>query len=274
MLKALGETVAKMEQREEAKAQNKSNLFVASKPSNSVLKSVLCSQDTIADQNSQTSSIAQNDFSSWNDQPSSSAFLLNSLTSSVDLSSETSSFAQNNSSYLSNQSPSSSTFSPNSPTADVDSNSETFSANEQAKVQELAQPNWILQVPNSDQFKNFFFNCSQFDVNQLLVNSPFLNWYKEKLDSTNWLDFNLNINILTEVCVKELETYYSTKQKPKQTRLMHSTERHHLSAIVAFQLPQLVTKYAEFQLQHLQKSFTCSRFQTSPFRPTFMVKFG
>ncbi|KAH9403227.1 hypothetical protein TYRP_015107, partial [Tyrophagus putrescentiae] len=104
---------------------------------------------------------------------------------------------------------------------------------------------------------------AQFDLKLLLGNSPFLTWYEEKLDTSNWKDFNTNISFLADFCVLQLETFYSTKQKPKQTRMMHSTERHDLSAVIAFQLPKLVHKYTEFQFQHKQENINCSQINTS-----------
>lgn len=124
-----------------------------------------------------------------------------------------------------------------------------------------------------DQFKNVFFNGCQFNLKQFLAKTSFLDWYENKLDSSSWKDFNIHINELADVCVKQLETYFSTKQKPKQTRLMHSTERHHLSVIVTFHFPSLVTKYAEFQLQLKQRILDCSQIRTSPNRSQFMVMF-
>lgn len=93
------------------------------------------------------------------------------------------------------------------------------------------------------------------------------------MDTTNWKDFNTNISFLVECCVKQLETFYSTKQKPKQARMMHSTERHHLSASVAIHFPQLVVKYAEFQFLHQQENLNDSQTNTSTKRLTFMVMY-
>ncbi len=124
-----------------------------------------------------------------------------------------------------------------------------------------------------DQFKRVIFDCSKFNVKLFFINTSFFDWYEGELNTTNWKDFNSNINDLAEACVKQLETFYSTKQKPKETRMMHSTERHHLSAVVAFQFPQLVSKYTEFQLQHEHKTLDCTFTRSSPNYASFMVMY-
>ncbi len=148
-----------------------------------------------------------------------------------------------------------------------------YFSEDQAKTPDSILPNWIVQVHKEDQFKNVFFNSCQFNLKQFLAKTSFLDWYKNKLDSSSWKDFNLHINELADVCVNQLETYFSNKQKPKQTRLMHSTERHHLSVTVTIHFPSLVSKYAEFQLQFKQKLLDCSQIKTSPNRSHFMVMF-
>lgn len=122
-----------------------------------------------------------------------------------------------------------------------------------------------------DQFKNAFFNCSSFDIKRY-AGSSFQEWYDDKLHAVDWKNFNEHIKDLADVCVKQLEIYFSTKQKPKESRLMHSTERHHLAALVAIQFPQLVLKYSEFQRQFYQEDgIGCPVFKTTFICSTFMV---
>ncbi len=192
----------------------------------------------------------------------------------ADESSKTYSLVQSNFSSPNNQSQSLFESSPSFLTTSVELSSENYSENDQdldEKLENQVFPKWIVPVHKEDQFKNVFFNSSLFDVNFLAANSPFLNWYTANLNTSSWTDFNSHTNVLVDICVKQLETYFSTKRNPKKSRLMHSTERHHLSAVVAFQFPQLVTKYAEFQLQYIQENLNNSKVKTYPNRSTFMV---
>ncbi len=146
-------------------------------------------------------------------------------------------------------------------------------ANNQAQNSTL--PKWIVELHNKDQdqLKNVFFNSSQFDIKSFLANYSFLDWYENKLETSDWKEFNFQINLLVDVCVKQLETYFSTKQKPKTTRMMHSTERHHLSSAVTYHFPKLVLKYSEYRLQCKQGILDFSKMKTSPCRLHFMVSF-
>ena len=96
-------------------------------------------------------------------------------------------------------------------------------------------------------------NSSQFE--NLLIANSFFDWYTVDLNTTNWNDFNSYTNVLVDICVWQLETYFSTKWYPTQSKLMHSSKPHHLFAVVAFQFSLLVTKFAKFQLQYKQENF-------------------
>lgn len=258
MLKAIGEALVLLEKTPEVKATDP-NL-------SSVCESVPLLKQT-------------NEFKAINPNFPNTCKLPFNLTSSssqnsVDQNPKNYSFDQNN---LLSDNTLSQSFSPSFHTSNPEMHPESFVSEkiESNSVNYHAQvfPKWIVKVHVEDQFKNFFFNCSQFDLKLLLGNSPFLTWYEEKLDTSNWKDFNTNISFLADFCVLQLETFYSTKQKPKQTRMMHSTERHDLSAVIAFQLPKLVHKYTEFQFQHKQENINCSQINTSTNRSTFMVKY-
>lgn len=135
-----------------------------------------------------------------------------------------------------------------------------------------ALPQWIVQVyVKDDKFKNVFFNCSKFDIKQY-AGSAFQEWYDKELNNIDWTSFNARISDLANACVKQLEIYYSTKRKPKNTRLMHSTERHHLAALAATQFPQLVLKYSEYQRLFYQgDGIGVPVYETTLDRSTFMV---
>ncbi|KAH9387997.1 hypothetical protein TYRP_009199, partial [Tyrophagus putrescentiae] len=255
MLKAIGEALVLLEKTPEVKATDP-NL-------SSVCESVPLLKQT-------------NEFKAINPNFPNTCKLPFNLTSSssqnsVDKNPKNYSFDQNN---LLSDNTLSQSFSPSFHTSNPEMHPESFVSEkiESNSVNYHAQvfPKWIVKVHVEDQFKNFFFNCSQFDLKLLLGNSPFLTWYEEKLDTSNWKDFNTNISFLADFCVLQLETFYSTKQKPKQTRMMHSTERHDLSAVIAFQLPKLVHKYTEFQFQHKQENINCSQINTSTNCSTFM----
>lgn len=144
-------------------------------------------------------------------------------------------------------------------------------ANDQANPKDF--PNWIVRINKKDETEKVFFDFSKFNLKLIFANSSFSEWYKENLETANWKDFNSYTNELVDVCVKQLETYFSTKQKPKQTRMMHSTERHHLSAIVANHFPFLVSKYTEFKLKHNEGDLKWFQTKTTPNRSTFMVMY-
>ncbi|KAH9388418.1 hypothetical protein TYRP_023511, partial [Tyrophagus putrescentiae] len=205
MLKAIGEALVLLEKTPEVKATypNLSNA---------------CKSSPLLEQT--------NGFKAINpDFPSACKLSFNMLSpsssqnTSVDQVSKSLSFNQNNFSSDNNLPQS---FSPSFQTSNLEMHPESSvykeSRSDQRKFHDQVLPKWIVQVHVDDQFKNFFFDCSQFDIKLLFVNSPFLTWYEEKLDTSNFKDFNNNINFLADFCVTQLETFYSTKQKPKQTR--------------------------------------------------------
>ena len=248
-LKALfslvGDVIVKMEQEKEKPPSRSTESRIDEETTNSsLLSSILEQEEKIKPLIRSTQS---------NLEPSSSCSSLAPSFQCDDVNQETSFLAQNNLPSVSGE--------PHCSSAQA--------ANDQANPKDLH--NWIVQINKKDEVEKVFFDFTKFNLKVLFANSSISDWYKEKLETANWKDFNSFTNELVDVCVKQLETYFSTKQKPKQTRMMHSTERHHLSAIVANHFPSLVTKYTEFKLQYNEGNLNCFQTNTSPNRANFMV---
>ena len=127
-------------------------------------------------------------------------------------------------------------------------------------------PVWITLLGNQ-LHDGYYFEACAFDVKSN-TSEQFHLWYATKLSTCNWPDFTKKVSELVADHAELLEEFFSCCKKPKPLprRVMHSTERHHLAAMVAKEFPLLSSQYAQFKRQHSQGYLQATKMCKTTFR--------
>lgn len=137
-------------------------------------------------------------------------------------------------------------------------------------VPSIYVPPWIYEYEENSK-KVYTLNLANFDIPSFL-GDELHQWCIEGVLTSTWATYCKQIKRIVLTIRIKLESFYSTDADPKITPKVTSTERHYISACLAYIYPLLANKYIDFKIQFLKKeNIGCTVYMSTFKSLTFMV---